>query len=104
MNVLRPGIYRAENNDNWLNSYMVRMEVKETEKSYIFRLIDFQSEYSATHIPRLFSNKSKRVVLRKDKGGHAIRKWSDEDFTFYPFQAGIPYHFRKEKEAYPCAG
>lgn len=41
--MLKQGIYRAENTDNWLDSYTVRMEVKETEKAYIFRLVDFQS-------------------------------------------------------------
>lgn len=95
--MLKQGIYRAENTDNWLDSYTVRMEVKETEKAYIFRLVDFQSRYSAVHIETLFK-KSKRVLIRKDKGGHAMRKWSDEDFTLYPFQAGIPYCFKKEQE------
>ena len=25
--------------------------------------------------------------------GHAMRIWSDHDFTLYPYQAGIPFHF-----------
>ena len=95
--MLKPGIYIAENNDSYLYHYMITMEVKETEKSYIFRLIDFQSRYSAVHIEELFRN-AKRVVLRKAKGGHAMRIWSDEDFTFYPYQAGIPYYFKKTEE------
>lgn len=92
--MLKPGIYIAENNDNYLAQYKITMEVKETEKSYIFRLIDLQSRYSAGHIKRLFQS-AKRIVLRKGKGGHAMRVWSDEDFTFYPFQAGKPYYFEK---------
>ena len=95
--MLKPGIYRAEQDENWLDRYMVRIKVKETEKSYIFQLVDFQSRYSAVHIERFFQ-RSNRVVIRKDRGGHAIRAWSAEDFTFYPFQAGIPYYFKREQE------
>lgn len=95
--MLKQGTYIAENTDNYIDSYKVRMEVKETEEAYIFRLIDLQSRYSAAHIEMLF-RKSKRVVIRKDKGGHAMRIWSDDDFTFYPFQAGIPYNFKREQE------
>ena len=75
------------------------MDVRETEKAYVFRLIDFQSRYSAADIEYLFQ-KSKRIVIRKAKSHHAIRVWSDEDFTVYPFQAGIPYYFERAKEAH----
>lgn len=27
---------------------------------------------------------------------HAMRVWSDHDFTIYPFQAGVPFYFEKE--------
>ena len=73
------------------------IDVKETEKSYIFRLVELKSHYSATHVETLF-NKSKRLVLRKNKEGHAMRIWSDENFTFYPYQAGVPYWFKKVQD------
>lgn len=92
--MLLPGLYRAENNDGIFDHYKIDMYVKETPKSYIFTLEDFESRYAATQIERLFS-KSKRVVIRKTRCGHALRIWSDRDFTFYPFQAGVPYLFRK---------
>lgn len=95
--MLKPGIYLAENNDSIFDEYKITMEVKETEKSYIFQLVEFKSRYSAAHIEMLFK-KSKRVVIRKYKGGHAMRIWSDEDFTFYPYQAGIPYWFKRVEE------
>ena len=88
------GRFKAENAENILKAYRIVMDVKETEKSYILQLVEFESRYSASHISHLFS-KSKRVVLRKAKGGHAIRKWGDGTFTFYPFQAGIPFYFEK---------
>ena len=96
--MLKPGIYLAENNDSIFDEYKITMEVKETEKSYIFQLVEFKSRYSAAHIEMLFK-KSKRVVIKKNKGGHAMRIWSDEDFTFYPYQAGIPYWFKRLEEA-----
>lgn len=91
---LKQGLYKAVNTDSIYDEYEITMEIKETEKSYIFRLADFKSRYSGAHIEMLFK-KSKRVVLQKNKGGHAMRVWSDRDFTFYPYQAGIPYHFEK---------
>lgn len=95
--MLKPGIYLAENNDSIFDEYKLTMEVKETEKSYIFQLVEFKSRYGAAHIEMLF-NKSKRVVIKKNKGGHAMQIWSDEDFTFYPYQAGIPYWFKRAEE------
>lgn len=91
------GRYKAENTNDYLSHYYILMDVKETDKSYIFTLVELDSRYSAAHMQLLFS-KSKRVVIRKDRGGHAIRVWSDDDFTLYPFQAGIPFHFVKQSE------
>lgn len=96
--MLKPGIYVAENDDSIYDQYKITMEVKETEKSYIFHLVEFKSRYSGVHIEMLFKN-SKRVVIRKDKGGHTMRVWSDRDFTLYPYQAGIPYWFKRIEEA-----
>lgn len=94
--LLAHGLYKAENNDDLLSQYTVTLDVKETEKSYIFRLIEVKSRYSADHIKMLFK-KSDRAVIKKDRGGHAIRNWGDGTFTFYPFQAGIPFYFEPIK-------
>ena len=88
------GRYLAENKDDFLKAYHIVVDVKETDKSYIMQLVEFNSRYSASHISLLFS-KSKRVVLSKKKGGFAIRSWSDDSFTFYPFQAGTPYYLSR---------
>lgn len=82
------GRYLAENKDDFLKAYHIVMDVKETDKSYIMQLIEFNSRYSASHISLLFS-KSKRVLLSKKRGGFSIKNWGDNTFTFYPFQAGI---------------
>ena len=91
------GRYVAENKKSNFSAYHIVMDVKETEKSYIMQLVEFKSRYSASHIKQLFS-KSKRVVLNKARGGHAIRKWGDDTFTFYPYQAGVPFYFERSKE------
>lgn len=93
--MLLPGRYKAENNDNIFHEYFIVMDVKETEKSYIFQLMELKSRYSADHIRHLFSS-SNRVIIRKSRGGHAMRVWGDNRFTLYPFQAGIPYYFVKQ--------
>lgn len=91
--MLKKGLYIAENDDSIWDAYTVKMNVKETEKSYIFDLVELNSRYSAAHIEMLFKE-SDRFVLRKNKGGHAMRIWGDDNFTFYPYQAGIPYYFK----------
>lgn len=93
--MLLPGRYKAENNDNIFREYSIVMDVKETEKSYIFQLVELKNRYSADHIRHLFSS-SNRVIIRKDRGGHAMRVWGDNRCTLYPFQAGIPYYFVKQ--------
>lgn len=90
--MLRQGLYVAENDESIWNAYTIEIRVKETDKSYIFELVKLESRYAASHIETFFS-KHKRVVLRKNKGGHAMRVWDEDSFTFYPYQAGIPYYF-----------
>lgn len=95
--MLRQGLYVAENDDTIWNAYTIEMRVKETEKSYIFELVNFKSRYGASQMEDFF-RKSKKVTLRKNKGGHAMRVWGEDNFTFYPYQAGVPYFFRLKKE------
>lgn len=34
-------------------------------------------------------------MIKKEKSQHSMNVWSDNDFTIYPFRAGIPFHFEK---------
>lgn len=90
--MLKAGLYKAENNDGIFDQYKIVMDVKETEKSYTFNLIEFDTRYSATQMEDLFRAK-KKVIIKKNRGGHAMRVWDDESFTFYPYQAGVPFYF-----------
>ena len=44
--MLKPGRYVAENNDSWHSRYRIVMEVKETEKSYVFKLVEYEDRKS----------------------------------------------------------
>lgn len=91
--MLTNGLYKAEHHEGLFDDYEIVMKVKETEKSFCFTLESFDSRYCAQHIEMLFA-KSNHVIVRKKGGGHAIRIWSNKDFTLYPYQAGIPYYFQ----------
>lgn len=91
---LKAGRYRAYNDDfDFFNNYEIFIDAKETEKSFLFDLVSFESRYSAYHIKRMFEDHN-RVKIDKRGSKHAMRIWSDHDFTIYPFQAGIPFHFK----------
>ncbi len=95
---LKPGLYKSEfDNEYGVDWYRITIEVKETEKAYIFRLVELKERYSADRIKILFKN-SNRVVIKKNNSNHAIKKFSDHDFTIYPFRDGIPYWFVKVAE------
>lgn len=95
--MLKQGIYKAENDNSIFDSYEIVMEVKETEKSFIFKLIKLDSRYSADHIRLLFS-KSNKVILRKQNSGHAVRTWEDDSFTIYPYPIRNPVLLRADEK------
>lgn len=94
--MLKTGLYRAIKSGNQNNSYDITMKVKETDKSYVFELIDIHSEYEAVHIEQLFE-KSKRKTIKKNKSGHGIDVMDIDWFVFYPFQIGVPYLFKLQQ-------
>lgn len=95
--MLRPGRYKAEHDGDIFHAYRYIMEVKDTEKSYIFKMVETSNRYASDQIETMFNGRSK-VVLRKDKPcRHAMRVWSDHDFTIYPYQAGVPFYFQLEE-------
>ena len=76
--------------------YQVTIDIKVTEKSYIFNLVEIIENHGcAYHFDDLF-RESKRLVIRRDKPSkHAIHTWSDGTFTLYPYRVGTPYYFKK---------
>lgn len=88
---LTEGLYLSEDNDRF-DSYRIIIKVRETENSYIFELVEYESRYSPAQIDMLFA-KSKKVRIKKHRSGHAMRIWSNHCFTIYPFQSGKPFCF-----------
>lgn len=64
--MLRPGRYKSEHDGNVFQAYRYVMEVKETAKSYIFKLLEVENRYADDHIEIMFGGK-KRIVLPKDR-------------------------------------
>lgn len=96
--MLKPGLYVAENNDGtYLDRYRIVMEVKETEKSYCFKIVEYDNRYGYNHIAIMFKGKERKTIRKDKPSGHAMRVWGDDSFTIYPFQAGIPFYFRLEE-------
>lgn len=80
--MLKRGKYIAEHDNGILDQYRIVMSVRETEKSYVFELLEYVSRYSPAQMDMLL-DKNKRVVISKSKGGHAMRIWNDHDFTHF---------------------
>ena len=96
---LNSGRYVAEVDDKGiLGNYKITIYIKVTAKSYVFNLVELLGRYGAPQMEDFFSKGNKKVISRDKPCGHAMRIWSEEDFTIYPFQAGVPYHFVREPD------
>ena len=91
--MLKSGMYIAENNEDIWSKYRIVIEAKETEKSFVFRMLEYENRYGYDHFELLFK-KSDKVTISKRGSSHAMRVWDDASFTIYPFQAGIPFYFK----------
>ena len=85
------GLYRCDKRSQLYHEHTT-IEVKETDKTYIFKLVDHNWRYSFGHVENMFKDKL-RVVIKKNKSAHAIQRWNDGSFTLYPYRAGIPFYF-----------
>jgi len=91
-------IYKTFDGNSVLK-YQVILDVKVTEKSYLFSLIDIIQNYGdqTPHISAMFDGKNSVRIKRDEPSKHAMRVWSDTSFTIYPFQGGVPYLFNEVK-------
>lgn len=69
----------------------ITIKVSETDKSYIFALVENTCRYDPWRITSLFKN-SNKAIIKKDNGKHAVRT-CDDFFVIYPYRDGIPYLF-----------
>lgn len=96
--MLKPGLYKAEHDGDIFHAYRYVMDVKTTEKSYIFKLMEKENRYADGQLETMFGDKDRIVIPRNRPARHAMRVWSDHDFTIYPFQLGVPFYFQKEDD------
>lgn len=89
-------VYEQENSYGETVGY-IKIKVKETDKAYSFELFEDTTRYDYDQFILLFKGKYK-ISINKQGGKCAMRVWSDDDFTIYPFQAGIPFWFKKINE------
>ncbi len=98
ISMLKSGRYKAENDGDVFHAFRYVMNVRVTEKSYIFTLLEKERRYAYEHLETMFGGKERIVIPRNKPSRHAMRVWSDHDFTIYPLQAGIPFYFQREDE------
>ena len=94
--MLKSGIYIAANESAiFTNNYEFIIEVEEKPKSYVFKFVR-KSGYCPSQIEMLFEDRDK-VTIKKEKSLHSVSVWSEEDFTIYPYRAGIPIWFEYDE-------
>ena len=75
-------------------SYTATIKVKETEKSYIFELVNFQGHETLSGVNGLFT-KSNRIVFGKNDGIHGLEECGENSFFLYLFRNGKCLLFEK---------
>ena len=71
----------------------VVIKAKETDKSYVFELVDNTCRYSPGHIDMLFGKSGRAVIARNKPSPHSMAYKEDDWFVIYPYRAGIPFLF-----------
>lgn len=99
--MLKSGRYKAENCGDVFHAFRYVMDVKVTEKSYIFTMKEKENRCAHDHLEIMFGSKDRIVIPRNRPTRHVMRVWNDHSFTIYPFQAGIPFYFQKEVTEVP---
>lgn len=96
--MLKNGIYRHRHEKEYVEGTVclgdILLDVKETDTSFILKLIEQNVRYDAPQIDDMF-RKSDRVLIRKDGSKHAMSLIDGMDtwFCLYPYRVGVPYTF-----------
>lgn len=92
---MKNGLYKYTDDGIPGGGYVI-IDVTETEKSYIFKLIENTCRFDPWRISSLFK-KSEKAIIKKCNSKHAIRDYAD-NFVIYPYRDGIPYYFKSIKK------
>lgn len=95
--MLKTGIYIWESDEPGIWGGHIRLHVKETEKSFILRMVENTCRFNAPQMEDLFMV-SDRLAIRKDGSKHAMTfvEGDNEWFCLYPWRVGVPYAFHFE--------
>lgn len=85
-------------NGEYIFGLGTKVAVEETSKMYKMTLVSLDMADWCPHIEMMFRHGVGDVIcFRKRHGKHTLYDWGDDTFTIYPFRAGIPYYFVKNK-------
>lgn len=82
-------------NGEYIFGLGTKVLVKETDKTYKMTLVSLDMADWCPHIEMMFRHGVGDVIYFRKRYGKY--DWCDDTFTIYPFRAGIPYYFDKEK-------
>lgn len=88
---MKNGLYEYKD-DSIPGGGHVVIDVTETEKMYIFKLIENTCRYDPWRISSLFK-KSTQARINKHRSKHSVMTWNN-GFVIYPYRDGIPYLFK----------
>ena len=94
---MKTGTYICNRDWRGHSTLHVRVEAKETDKSFILKLIEDSSRFPDGHMKVLFGTTGK-ATIRKSGSPHAILNGEDW-FTVYPDRNGVPFLFELETGA-----
>lgn len=88
---MKSGLYKYQNLGIDKHGELV-INLTETEKEYVFKLVKNNLLYSPAQLDMMFFKKE-TVRLNKKRNPHEVNIY-DEYFVIYPYQAGIPFTFK----------
>lgn len=91
---MKNGTYIYTNQEVW-NQGTITIQVKSTDKTLSFTLLENTIRYSPSAIDMLFS-KSNAIKINKARSQHSISADYDDWFVMYPYRLGIPFLFERE--------
>lgn len=104
---MKTGRYICDHDWHGNHTISVTVDARETEKSYILKLVQDDSRFQDGHMSVLFGKhengayfppkEGAKAVIAKQGGAHAVVN-HDDWFVVYPNQNGVPFLFEMVKE------
>ena len=94
INELKTGVYKCifESEYSWKRGEIIIL-LRNLPQTLELKLLKNSVRYDAPQIDDMFRNK-RIITLRKKYSPHAFNVWGEDNFTLYPYRAGVPYYFK----------